>query len=399
LFADYGMLWNNIISGLFFLDSKNNLTITETLFTNTSDPGIGISSFIGGVTTEYWDKYYDTAKRRDPHKFNELFNNHINCADLVFTKNIFRDDNPPLISFNVKSQFASLEENSGHVNLIFIPSSFIEKEFSFKKNSIQGYIDLGDLLFPENSVIDLKSIEKNIAVTSSYPVKLDLTKIPSNYHLPPMFSYGSNQEKLKRFYIGDDYDNLLSKDDFDKLMFVYKKINDSYLYRGNRRETNFSFVAMKDLEGKRLRSEYLKYRGLKNWTNYNLNRLMKVYTNQGTDPAEAIVISIWVVFFFGIFYFFFPSDWDVASKSKLISNFKDFVEKNEKGYVKPFVSLSIGFIISLINAFTLSLNSFTTLGFGNIPTHGIARYICIIQGFIGWFLLSIFTVALINQVL
>jgi hypothetical protein len=37
------------------------------------------------------------------------------------------------------------------------------------------------------------------------------------------------------------------------------------------------------------------------------------------------------------------------------------------------------------------------LGFGNIPTKGVARYICIIQGFIGWFLLSIFTVALINQ--
>ena len=59
----------------------------------------------------------------------------------------------------------------------------------------------------------------------------------------------------------------------------------------------------------------------------------------------------------------------------------------------------LGFLISLLNALTLSLNSFVTLGFGNIPTRGLARYICIIQGFIGWFLLSIFTVALINQVL
>jgi len=39
------------------------------------------------------------------------------------------------------------------------------------------------------------------------------------------------------------------------------------------------------------------------------------------------------------------------------------------------------------------------VGFGTIPTRGLARYVCIIQGFIGWFLLSIFTVALINQVL
>ena len=58
-----------------------------------------------------------------------------------------------------------------------------------------------------------------------------------------------------------------------------------------------------------------------------------------------------------------------------------------------------GFLLSLVNALTLSLNAFVTLGFGTIPTTGIARYVCIVQGFIGWFLLSLFTVALINQVL
>jgi hypothetical protein len=100
---------------------------------------------------------------------------------------------------------------------------------------------------------------------------------------------------------------------------------------------------------------------------------------------------------FAVFYFFFPSDWDVTSKARLIQNYRDFIEKNEKGYVKPFLRLVAGFTLSFINALTLSLNSFTTLGFGNIPTHGVARYVCVLQGFIGWFLLSIFTVALINQ--
>jgi hypothetical protein len=81
----------------------------------------------------------------------------------------------------------------------------------------------------------------------------------------------------------------------------------------------------------------------------------------------------------------------------LISNYRDFIEKNSKGYFRPFVILVWNIFISFLNALTLSLNSFTTLGFGNIPTSGFARYICILQGFLGWFLLSLFTVALINQ--
>jgi hypothetical protein len=55
--------------------------------------------------------------------------------------------------------------------------------------------------------------------------------------------------------------------------------------------------------------------------------------------------------------------------------------------------------VKFLNALTLSINTFTTLGFGEIPTSGIPRYLCILQGFIGWFMLSIFSVALISQLL
>lgn len=52
-----------------------------------------------------------------------------------------------------------------------------------------------------------------------------------------------------------------------------------------------------------------------------------------------------------------------------------------------------------LDSFTLSLNVFSTLGFGDIPIHGHVRYFTIIEGFIGWFLLSIFSVALLSQVI
>jgi hypothetical protein len=51
----------------------------------------------------------------------------------------------------------------------------------------------------------------------------------------------------------------------------------------------------------------------------------------------------------------------------------------------------------LLPFITLFITSHDCLS--QIDSATIAKYVCIIQGFIGWFLLSIFTVALINQVL
>lgn len=56
-------------------------------------------------------------------------------------------------------------------------------------------------------------------------------------------------------------------------------------------------------------------------------------------------------------------------------------------------------VIKFFNALTLSINTFTTLGFGEIPIKGIPRYLAVIQGFIGWFMLTIFSVSLISQLL
>ena len=58
-----------------------------------------------------------------------------------------------------------------------------------------------------------------------------------------------------------------------------------------------------------------------------------------------------------------------------------------------------GVFMRALNAFALSLNSLTTLGYGGIAARGISRYLVVIEGLIGWFLLTIFSVSLIGQVL
>ena len=58
----------------------------------------------------------------------------------------------------------------------------------------------------------------------------------------------------------------------------------------------------------------------------------------------------------------------------------------------------LGFIRAT-NSIILSINTFSTLGFGDILVKGFTRYIAILEGFLGWFLLSIFSVSLISQIL
>lgn len=182
---------------------------------------------------------------------------------------------------------------------------------------------------------------------------------------------------------------------------IYQKTNkllfDFFRSTGDLGSSNETYVHMMKAEGRKLTFEYQQNPSFQRYFRYRLNSLLYHYTRYGTDPARSIVVSLYVILLFAFFYFFFPSNWEVQSKARLFQDFQDFIEKNDKGYAKPFLKLLKGFGVSMFNAIILSLNAFTTLGFGEIPTTGIARYVCVIQGFIGWFLLSIFTVALFNQ--
>ena len=200
-------------------------------------------------------------------------------------------------------------------------------------------------------------------------------------------------------YNGETDEELADKTNFDKLVQSYEILFLGYKSTGDIESANLSYIKIKDLYLNRLGYLYDTNGGFGYYFRWKLAQLLKFYTNHGTDPSLSILISIYVILIFALFYVFFPSEWDVTSKARLMSDFKDFIEKNEKGRMKPFLALVFGFGISMLNAITLSLNSFVTLGFGTIPTSGAARYVCILQGFIGWFLLSIFTVSLINQIL
>jgi hypothetical protein len=263
------------------------------------------------------------------------------------------------------------------------------KNVDFQKNIIDANISLD--FKSENIYLVENKINKKLALNFESIHNSCILDLPSLKNL----NYGILRNQ--KFYNASAKSQVTDDIGYRAFLRTNKILYDYFKQVGDMKSANACFVRIREIENTKLKYAFEDNPNFQNFFSLNLNRLLRIYTNYGTDPSRAIVVSFYLIFLFAILYLFFPSDWDVTSKSKLILNFKDFIKKNEKGYIKPFMQLIFGFVISFINALMLSLNAFTTLGFGNIPTKGVGRYICIIQGFIGWFLLSVFTVALFNQ--
>ena len=87
--------------------------------------------------------------------------------------------------------------------------------------------------------------------------------------------------------------------------------------------------------------------------------------------------------------------------------YQDWSSQGRRGRLKmtSYISISLvgfllwGLVMRVLNALALSLNAFVTLGYGEIMAKGVSRYLCVLEGLMGWFFLSIFSVALISQIL
>jgi len=242
--------------------------------------------------------------------------------------------------------------------------------------------------------------------SNQFPEYMDFFsfKVPEFNCYIPFSQFGNTtfvgmmeQSEGNHTFRGDSISDYADQTNFDEMTSLYKRLYDNYRSRGDITSANSSYVRLKELEIAHLKMK--PDRSQEDLIRLRINQIMGLYTDHATSPGKALIISFYILLMFAVFYFFFPSEWDKTSKPQLIADFRLFIEKNEHGYVRPFFKMVKGLLLSFVNAITLSLNAFVTLGFGSIPTTGIARYVCVLQGFIGWFLLSLFSVALINQVL
>lgn len=203
----------------------------------------------------------------------------------------------------------------------------------------------------------------------------------------------------KYFYKAENDYELADVATFRKYLNSFQKFYNVYKSNGNVEDANEVLLRIKELHLRRYKHLYKTEGGTTNFFRLKLNQLLSAYTRHGTDPAQAMTASMYIILLFAAIYFFYPSEWDTTTKKVMMQSFKEIFTSRRSNKLRESFRLLGAFFLSVLNAVTLSINAFITLGFGNIPTKGAAKYICIFQGFLGWFLLSIFIVSLINQVM
>jgi hypothetical protein len=349
------------------------------------------------------------------------------------------------------------------------------KEFELRDNKIESPIFLGIDQLRSNYIIDWKDLKENLFSGTRYLFfHLNLydsdTIWKTNIYSEEFVNRYRNIHRIENEYAFNAETSLLGS------------FRNHYLENHNRASANGVFVAIKDLETQRLAYLFREEPTFKTYFTWKVNQFLKIFSAYGTEPARAIIFSVYVILAFALIYLFFPNSWDAHGKNRIVDRyrfffkylqrnagihevyleekrqdllgyeeFKSIITNSEKSVPRFFsvtalplyqwavsgtlISAKIlskvdilkgtwedlpasqkawksfllvgGFLIALVydllikvlNALMLSINTFTTLGFGEIPIKGLPRYLAIIQGFIGWFMLTIFSVSLISQLL
>ncbi|MAD97156.1 MAG: hypothetical protein CMB99_07520 [Flavobacteriaceae bacterium] len=419
------------------------------------------------LSVEFRDNEFNSTNYED-----RFFVGGSNVRGFYFINNTVKYNRDIFVGI-FESNFSIVKENEFKSEFIQHNLNSIEN-FRWFDNIYSSTVFVTQNPFSQNDIIGLNQFKKGISeysglmnysleVTSRYPVHLT-----------------SNRKELVKTYL--DSVRYYNEKAFSEEMSLKGQFYNHFKNRYNTQIANKIYMDLKDFETKRLEVIHDQNPGFRSYFKWKVNQFLKLFSDYGTEPSKAIVVSVYVIIFFAFIYLLFPNTWDRHGKNRIMDRYRFFTKymRKEAGIHEVYLEeqepelldsedfkqymlaaqknipsffirtalplykwsisgtklsawllrrvdvmqgtwsqlpdkkrtwktilLVVAFCISLIydifikmlNALMLSINTFTTLGFGEIPIKGLPRYLAIIQGFIGWFMLTIFSVSLISQLL
>jgi len=346
------------------------------------------------------DTHLKIPKQIDPNEHLQRCNFRLSptteVSFLYLAENTFVTDNKYDFS-SIQGAYGGMYIRLNTFESVLSLGCSLEEKFIFEDNELKSYFDIVNFLPPEVynalSFEDIKGYKLISAYENLYSYQ---NLIDSVYAADSIYAIldQTNYEPVA-YYFGRSKDELSKSTKYKDLITSYYRLYAIFKSNGDINSANSAYIEMKEVDARRLKYIAMKEKSFKSLFRWGLNRLLFYYTSHGTDPAKAIVTSFYVILFFGGIYFLFGLRLPYSVLKRYVKLLKGSKSKIKRKVLFKFRLFGLIFIDSL----SLSVNSFITLGFGSIPQYGGTKYFTIIEGFVGWFLLSIFTVALINQVL
>ncbi len=365
--------------------------------------------------------------------------------------------------------------NNAHVLFSIVRK---ERELTFSGNTFSSYVHFFTDKLDNQDYVEYSQIRDHFIPGRAFFTYYETDEAYTGKRFQELDS--AEQAVLNQKYL--DSVRYYNSSSFSRDLAFKGLFYDHYKNKYETETANEVYMEMKDMETRRLEVLYDQNPSFKTYFKWKVNQFLKLFSDYGTEPSKAIVFSVYVIFFFGIIYLFFPNSWDRHGKNRLLDRFNFFFKymKRKSGIHEVYmeeqqpelmtyeqfkanitaskqqvpkfftatalplykwalsgtrfsaailkrvdimqgswnelpkskrwwksilligaftVSIIYDLIIKILNALMLSINTFTTLGFGEIPIKGLPRYLAIVQGFIGWFMLTIFSVSLISQLL
>jgi hypothetical protein len=495
------------------LKNTNEITVGNSLFKErfkyTVDKDLISSDYTDNIKNSVGMTSFQNCtflKGLRAYKFHELDNNQLISAQLAFEKCLIyplEDQDlfhsyfylPSITTLNIsecvfKGKGRVFISYGGKVKIMYIgKNSFIEPLVALSQaESLSDFFlyEISENTFENTLLVSFDLLEKFVfdwdqlknGVISQLNYERSLRKLNTSKDFDYSESY-IDPKTIANYF--KEY-RIKNTEAFREESKLYGQFYKKYKGEQDIETANKVYVELKDLQTARFKYQYQESPSFKTFFTWKINQFLKVFSAYGTEPARAIIFSLYVILAFALIYLLFPNSWDAHGKNRIVDRyrfffkylqrnagmhevyleekkqdllgyeeFKSIIINSEKSVPRFFsvtalplyqwavsgtqISAKIlskvdilkgtwedlpagqkawksfllvgGFLIALVydllikvlNALMLSINTFTTLGFGEIPIKGLPRYLAIIQGFIGWFMLTIFSVSLISQLL
>jgi len=365
----------------FLTAAASKSKITGNFYEPSFQSKILIDSSLVNQSLNFYESQSENTLPQNLHIYYSIRNSKINrgSSDSQYFLNISLND---FSTISIDNSLFSSSIEGLPIELKGNCKDFIINNSQFEVSLVYNFSDVGHELSLENSIFNGVSFFRTTFPSNNFYVYSDWSILSENLQIiipkKEIAEISNSSDSASYLPFVFDPQKNINEDSialYNELIAIYQNWNHIYKSRGDRTSANRSYVEMREIETQKLKTDYYGRKKLKKLFQLRFNQILLYSSDYGSNPLLVLFNMLFVIIFFGFIFIIVPNEID-SSEAKPLGK----------------VLLQVWF------AFDQSLRAFLTFGKSDnaIP---IARFIALIEGLFGWFLIVLLAVSLLYQAL